>query len=110
MANRTSTVSAPRGRRRRVRSALYRGLADELSGLIASGALRPGDRLPSVREMSRERRVSIATVLAAYRLLEDRRLLEPRPQSGHFVAAAPAALPPGRPDRHSRDDGRSARG
>ena len=94
MAKPTSTVSAPGGRGRRARRALYRGLADQLAGLIGSGALRPGDRLPSVREMSRERRVSIATVLAAYRLLEDRRLLEPRPQSGHFVSAAPAALPP----------------
>ena len=94
MAKPTSTVRAPAGRRRRARQALYRGLADELSGLIGSGALRPGDRLPSVRELSRGRRVSIATVLAAYRLLEDRRLLEPRPQSGHYVAAVPAPLPP----------------
>jgi len=68
-------------------SFLYEKIADELSGLVARGALRPGDRLPSVRRLAEERGVSVATVLAAYVLLEGRGDAEARPKSGHFVRA-----------------------
>ncbi len=78
--------------RRRERP-LYQTLADEVAGLIERRALRPGDRLPSVRGYSRQKRVSLATVLRAYQVLEDRGYLEVRPQSGHYVRGAPA-LPP----------------
>lgn len=60
-------------------------MANDLSALIRSGTLGPGARVPSVRRMSRQRRVSIATVLQAYRLLENRGLIEVRPQSGYYV-------------------------
>jgi len=63
----------------------YERLANELGGLISSGTLRPGDRLPSVRRLSDERRLSASTVVQAFRQLEDRGLVEARPQSGFFV-------------------------
>lgn len=66
-------------------SFLYDRLAQTLSQMIEQGVLRPGERLPSVRTLSRRRGVSISTVLQAYRLLEDRGLLEARPQSGYYV-------------------------
>src|ERR1051325_6198308 len=87
----TSTVPRPGPRRERV---LYQRLADELVGLIETRTLRSGDRLPSVRTYSRQKRVSLATVLRAYQLLEDRGYLEVRPQSGHYVSAMPAGLAP----------------
>ena len=43
---------------------LYEKLAGELSESIARGVLRPGDRLPSVRLLARQRKVSVATVLS----------------------------------------------
>ncbi|MDF2692170.1 MAG: gntR [Labilithrix sp.] len=64
---------------------LYEGLADELALQVERGVLRAGDRLPSVRRLSEERGVSIATVLSAYAILEGRGLTESRPKSGHFV-------------------------
>jgi DNA-binding transcriptional MocR family regulator len=64
---------------------LYERLADELAASIQSGALRPGDRLPSVRSLSRQQRVSVSTVLEAYVRLENQGLVEVRPQSGHYV-------------------------
>ena len=64
---------------------LYEQLAAELGEAIERGALRPGDRLPSVRRLSEERRVSVATVLQAYMRLENSGLIEVRPKSGHFV-------------------------
>ena len=50
---------------------LYERLAGELRDQIASGVYRAGERLPGVRALSRTRSVSVATVLAAYRRLED---------------------------------------
>ena len=64
---------------------LYEKVADDLARLIDQGTFRPGDRIPSIRGLSRQRGVSIATVMEAYRLLEDRDLIEARPQSGYYV-------------------------
>lgn len=64
---------------------LYEHLADELGQAIDRGALRAGDRLPSVRRLAQERSVSVATVLEAYLRLENAGLIEVRPKSGHFV-------------------------
>jgi DNA-binding transcriptional MocR family regulator len=63
----------------------YEKLAAELAGMIAGGVLAHGDRLPSVRRLSEERRLSVSTVVQALRQLEDRGLVEARPQSGYFV-------------------------
>lgn len=64
---------------------LYEHLAEELGQAIDRGALRAGDRLPSVRRLAQERSVSVATVLEAYLRLENAGLIEVRPKSGHFV-------------------------
>lgn len=64
---------------------LYQQLANDLTALIRAGALRPGDRVPSVRETSRERGMSPATVIHAYELLEGRGFIETRPRSGYYV-------------------------
>jgi len=63
----------------------YEKLAAELEGMISGGALRFGDRLPSVRRLALERRLSVSTVVQALHQLEARGLVEARPQSGFFV-------------------------
>jgi len=73
---------------------LYEQIAGELAEMIERGALRAGDRLPSVRRLSRQRGVSVATVLQAYLSLENRGIVEARPQSGHYVRARRAPVPP----------------
>lgn len=67
------------------RALRYEQLADELSGMIAGRILRPGERLPSVRRLSQEKKLSISTVVQALRELEERGQVEARPQSGFFV-------------------------
>lgn len=57
----------------------------EIIELIEIGTLRPGDRVPSVRQMSVQRSVSIPTVLKAYSVLEARRIIGARPRSGFYV-------------------------
>jgi DNA-binding transcriptional MocR family regulator len=70
-------------------SILYETVAHEISAMITTGTLRPGDRLPSVRRLSRQRKVSISTVLLSYELLERRGMVEARPQSGYYVRLRP---------------------
>lgn len=71
----------------------YLALAEDVAAMVDNGTLRPGDVLPSVREISRRRGISISTVLKAYYLLEARGLVEARPRSGFYVSALPGAAP-----------------
>jgi DNA-binding transcriptional MocR family regulator len=66
---------------------LYEQMAGKIHQLIERGTLRPGDRVPSVRKLSEQHDVSVATVLQAYMLLEDKGLIEAKPQSGYYVRA-----------------------
>jgi DNA-binding transcriptional MocR family regulator len=67
------------------RSYLYLQLADRIGGFIEDGTLRPGERVPSVRRLSSQHDVSVSSVLQAYLVLENRGLIEARPQSGYYV-------------------------
>jgi DNA-binding transcriptional MocR family regulator len=77
-----------------LRDPLYQQVAVRISELIEHGTLRPGERVPSVRQYSRQQNVSIATVTQAYRLLEDRGVLQARPQSGYYVRPQRWTPPP----------------
>lgn len=63
----------------------YLQIAKDIADLIAGGTLRPGDALPSVRLAAERHKVSKGTVIQAYSVLEARRLIEARPQSGYYV-------------------------
>lgn len=72
---------------------LYEQLAGQLKDSIRQGVYPPGERVPSVRRLALQHRVSQASVVAAYRLLESHGWLEARPQSG-FYARRPESAPP----------------
>jgi GntR family transcriptional regulator len=55
---------------------IYRQVTDQVRRLVASGALKPGDALPSVRDLAREHAVNPMTISKAYSLLEAEGLLE----------------------------------
>lgn len=65
--------------------ALYEKVAGNLEKLITRKVLRAGDKVPSVRKLSREQGVSMSTVFQAYYLLENKGLIEARPRSGYYV-------------------------
>ncbi|RYG82266.1 PLP-dependent aminotransferase family protein, partial [bacterium] len=67
-------------------SPLYLKVAAELKSLIDGGQLAPAQRVPSVRELMRQRGISLTTAVASLRNLEQRGLIEARPQSGYYVA------------------------
>lgn len=80
------------------RETLYALLAEEFREQIRSGVFSAGQKLPSVRELSRLRKVSINTVQEAYRQLEDGHWIVVRSQSGAYVAAQ---IPEARQDNGS---------
>ena len=63
----------------------YETLVEEITRLIRAGTFRPGTRIPSIRQLSRQKQVSISTVLQAYYRLEDLGLVEARHKSGYYV-------------------------
>lgn len=84
-------VSSPDGGH--AETPLYVRLADEIAGHIARGQLAVGERVPSVRTLALQKKLSPTTALAALRHLEQRGDIEARPQSGYYVRQRPQALP-----------------
>lgn len=65
---------------------LYNEIAENIAEKIHSGVLKEGERLPSVRMLSREHGVSINTVKRIFLELESRSLVQSKSQSGYFVS------------------------
>jgi molybdate-binding protein len=65
---------------------LYERIAAEILRRVASGELRPGDRLPPIRQAAGEWGVNLNTVARAYAALAERGILETRAGGGTVVA------------------------
>ncbi len=77
-----------------MKTTLYDSVSGRIEQMISGGVYACGDKIPSVRTLSSQMKVSVTTVLEAYRLLEDRGLIDCRPQSGYYVrSAASQSLP-----------------
>lgn len=74
---------------------VYRQVVDNLRSLLVEGALKPGDPLPTVRELGLELGVHFNTVAEAYRLLAAEGWLELKRRRGAVVLrrASPAQQP-----------------
>jgi GntR family transcriptional regulator len=82
---------------------IYAQLERGLRAAIATGRLRPGDQLPTVRQLAVELRVNANTVARVYAELERGGVLETRRGVGSFVSATPAqAHPPRERERRLR--------
>ena len=69
------------------RTPIYEQIIDQTQRLIASGILKEGDQLPSVRVLSQELSVNPNTLQKAYSELERRGLCVSAPGNGRFVTA-----------------------
>jgi GntR family transcriptional regulator len=79
----------------RDRTPIYAQLERALRASIASGRLRPGDQLPTVRQLAVDLRINANTVARVYGELERAGVLETQRGVGSFVSATPRqALPP----------------
>ncbi len=65
---------------------MYKQVTDQIKDAIATGDLKPNDRLPSVRELSEALKVSAITVKRAYFDLETEGYILTRAGLGSFVA------------------------
>jgi GntR family transcriptional regulator len=74
----------------RDRTPIYAQLDRGLRASIASGRLRPGDQLPTVRQLAVELRINANTVARVYAELERSGVIETRRGVGSFISATPA--------------------
>jgi GntR family transcriptional regulator/MocR family aminotransferase len=63
----------------------YRQIYDRVRGAITGGLLKPGDRIPSVRALTKELGLARGTIDAAYSLLADEGYIQARGQAGTIV-------------------------
>jgi GntR family transcriptional regulator len=64
----------------------YRQVMDQIHGAIATGALAPGDQLPTVRQLAVDLAINPNTVVRAYRELEIRGVLSTQQGIGTFIS------------------------
>jgi GntR family transcriptional regulator len=64
---------------------IYRQLKDRIVGMLLDGALKPGDALPSVRQVAADFQLNPITVSRAYQELADETLVEKRRGIGMYV-------------------------
>lgn len=67
---------------------VYRQMIDQVKYYIASQTLKPGDQLPSIRELAQQLAINPTTVVRVYGDLEHEGIIEMRHGKGAFVAAA----------------------
>lgn len=68
------------------KTALYEQIREQIARLIEAGVVKPGDRLPSIRQLARENGLNPNTVARAYGELEKTGYLHNIPKKGVYVA------------------------
>ena len=68
---------------------IYLQIARQIEQLVASGELKMGDQLPTVRELATELRINFNTVGRAYRLLDESRLISTQRGRGTYIWEEP---------------------
>ncbi len=73
---------------------VYRQLIDQVQAAVATGALKTGDQLPTVRRVAVDLTINPNTVARAYREMELRGILDTQQGTGTFVADNPIERSP----------------
>ena len=69
---------------------IYIQIMDQIKHLVATGALRPGDQLPTVRQLASELRVNFNTIARAYRLLDEAGVISTQHGRGTYILSPPS--------------------
>lgn len=69
----------------RVHIPIYIQLMDQIKHLIAAGELKPGDQLPTVRQLAADLRVNFNTIARTYRLLDEEGIISTQHGRGTFI-------------------------
>ena len=73
----------------RSRLPIYTQIVNQVQSQIASGVLKPGDQLPTVRALAEELRVNFNTVARAYRILDEARIISTQQGRGTYITEIP---------------------
>jgi GntR family transcriptional regulator len=71
---------------------IYLQLVESICGDVIKGQLKPGDKLPSVREYAIETGVNVNTVQRVYKELEMMKVLETKRGQGSFITTEMEAI------------------
>jgi GntR family transcriptional regulator len=69
---------------------IYLQIVEQIRQKVANGELKPGDQLPTVRQLAAELRVNFNTVARAYRLLDEAGLISTQHGRGTFIWETPS--------------------
>ena len=69
---------------------IYIQITDQIRQQVESGELKPGDQLPTVRQLATELRVNFNTVARAYRLLDEAGLISTQQGRGTYIWDSPS--------------------
>ena len=69
---------------------IYIQIVEQIQHLVASGQLKPGDQLPTVRQLAAELRINFNTVARAYRILDEAGLISTQQGRGTYIWEAPS--------------------
>jgi GntR family transcriptional regulator len=64
---------------------IYIQIVERVKHMIATGEMKPGDQLPTVRQLAQDMRVNLNTIARAYRLLNDAGVISTQQGRGTFV-------------------------
>lgn len=70
---------------------IYVQIVEQVRALLLSGDLKPGDQLPTVRQLASELRVNFNTIARAYRLLDEAKLISTQRGRGTYLLDADIA-------------------
>ena len=69
---------------------IYVQIVEQVQQSVAAGKLKPGDQLPTVRQLASEIRVNFNTVARAYRMLDEAGLISTQQGRGTYILDQPA--------------------
>jgi GntR family transcriptional regulator len=69
---------------------IYVQIVDQIRQMVTGGELKPGDQLPTVRQLATELRVNFNTIARAYRMLDEAGLISTQQGRGTYIWEAPS--------------------
>lgn len=73
----------------RSREPIYVQIVEQVKQQVATGALKPGAQLPTVRELAADLRVNFNTIARAYRMLHDEGVISTQQGRGTYILDQP---------------------
>ena len=74
----------------RTKIPIYVQINDQVKHMIATGRLKPGDQLPTVRQLATDLRINFNTIARSYRILDEEGLISTQHGRGTFILETPS--------------------